>query len=67
MSAGVPAATSGSASAACAVRRLADELGRIAPAGTRVFVVGGATAVLAGRRASTVDVDLRIEPSLTRC
>lgn len=44
------------------VRRLADELGRIAPAGTRIYLVGGATAVLEGWRASTVDVDLRIEP-----
>jgi hypothetical protein len=45
-----------------AVRRLAQELGRVAPAGTRIYLVGGATAVLAGWRASTVDVDLRIEP-----
>lgn len=44
------------------VRRLAAELGRIAPPGTRVYLVGGATAVLEGWRASTVDVDLRIEP-----
>lgn len=44
------------------VRRLADELGRIAPRGTRVYLVGGATAVLEGWRESTVDVDLRIEP-----
>lgn len=44
------------------VRKLAAELGRIAPAGTRVYLVGGATAVLAGWRASTVDVNLRIEP-----
>jgi len=44
------------------IRRLADELGRIAPAGTRVYLVGGATAVLEGWRRSTVDVDLRIEP-----
>lgn len=44
------------------IRRLAEELGRIAPRATRVFLVGGATAVLEGWRASTVDVDLRIEP-----
>lgn len=44
------------------IRRLADELGRIAPAGTRIYLVGGATAVLEGWRRSTVDVDLRIEP-----
>lgn len=45
-----------------AVRRLAEELGKVAPRGTRVYLVGGATAVLAGWRTSTVDVDLRIEP-----
>lgn len=45
-----------------AVRRLADELGRIAPRGTRIYLVGGATAVLNGWRASTVEVDVRIEP-----
>lgn len=44
------------------VRRLADELGRVAPKGTRIYLVGGATAVLEGWRASTVDVHLRIEP-----
>ncbi len=44
------------------IRRLVDELGRIAPAGTRIYLVGGATAVLEGWRRSTVDVDLRIEP-----
>jgi len=44
------------------VRRLADEIGRIAPPGTRIYLVGGATAVLEGWRESTVDVDLRIEP-----
>ncbi|GIK76421.1 MAG: hypothetical protein EDQ89_02580 [Acidobacteria bacterium] len=44
------------------VRRLAAELGRIAPRGTRVYLVGGATAVLEGWRESTVDVDLKIEP-----
>lgn len=44
------------------IRRLADELGRIAPDGTKIYLVGGATAVLEGWRASTVDVDLRIDP-----
>ena len=44
------------------IRRLADALGAVAPRGTRVYLVGGATAVLAGWRPSTVDVDLRIEP-----
>lgn len=44
------------------IRRLVDALGGIAPAGTRIYLVGGATAVLEGWRRSTVDVDLRIEP-----
>lgn len=41
---------------------MVDELGRIAPNGTKIYLVGGATAVLEGWRASTVDVDLRIDP-----
>jgi hypothetical protein len=44
------------------IRGLAAALGAIAPRGTRVYLVGGATAVLEGWRPSTVDVDLRIEP-----
>jgi hypothetical protein len=44
------------------IRRLAEELGRRAPAGTRLYLTGGATAVLEGWRPSTVDVDIRIEP-----
>lgn len=44
------------------IRRLIEALGRIAPTGTRVYLVGGATAVLNGWRESTVDVNLRIEP-----
>jgi hypothetical protein len=31
---------------------------------TRIYLTGGATAVLEGWRASTVDVDLRIEPDI---
>jgi hypothetical protein len=40
------------------------ELGRAAPRGTegRVYLVGGSTAVLAGWRPSTVDVDLHGAP-----
>jgi len=37
-------------------------LGERAGRGTRVYLVGGATAVLYGWRDSTVDIDLRIEP-----
>ncbi len=44
------------------LRQLARHLGRIAPGPTRVYLTGGATAVIEGWRASTVDVDLRFEP-----
>lgn len=44
------------------IRRLAQELGRAVPAGTRMYLTGGATAVLEGWRQSTVDVDVRFEP-----
>ncbi len=44
------------------IRRLARELGRVVPAGTRMYLTGGATAVLEGWRESTVDVDVRFEP-----
>jgi hypothetical protein len=44
------------------IRRLATELGRVAPEGTRLYLTGGATAVLEGWRVSTIDVDVRIEP-----
>lgn len=44
------------------VRRLAAELGRVVSPGTRMYLTGGATAVLEGWRESTVDVDVRFEP-----
>jgi hypothetical protein len=44
------------------VERLARELGRTVPPGTRMYLTGGATAVLEGWRPSTVDVDVRFEP-----
>jgi hypothetical protein len=44
------------------IRRLAVALGRDAPVNTRLYLTGGATAVLEGWRESTVDVDIRIEP-----
>lgn len=37
-------------------------LGRAASQPARVYLVGGATAVIEGWRATTVDVDMRIEP-----
>lgn len=47
---------------AARVRALARDLGRHAGQRVRLYLTGGATAVLVGWRASTVDVDLRIEP-----
>lgn len=44
-------------------RELARALGRVADQPTRVYLVGGATAVIEGWRESTVDVDIRIEPA----
>jgi hypothetical protein len=44
------------------VRRLAAELGRTVPPGTKMYLTGGATAVLEGWRESTVDIDVRFEP-----
>ena len=41
---------------------LADKLGQAARAKTIVYLTGGATAVLEGWRASTVDVDVRFDP-----
>jgi hypothetical protein len=44
------------------IERLARELGRAVPPGTKMHLTGGATAVLEGWRPSTVDVDVRFEP-----
>jgi hypothetical protein len=44
------------------VRALARELSRVARENTTLYLTGGATAVIEGWRASTVDVDLRLEP-----
>src|SRR5450759_2278772 len=46
------------------LRELARRLGRIAKRPTRIYLTGGATAVLEGWRGSTVDVDLRFEPDV---
>jgi hypothetical protein len=50
------------------VRALTRALGQATSAPTRVYLVGGATAVIEGWRESTVDIDLLIEPDdeLTR-
>ena len=44
------------------IRELARRLGRVADERTRIYLTGGATAVLEGWRESTIDVDLRFEP-----
>ena len=44
------------------IRALADALGRIAREATRIYLTGGASAVIEGWRGSTVDLDLRFEP-----
>jgi len=44
------------------IRALARELGSISRVPVRLYLTGGATAVIEGWRASTVDVDLRFEP-----
>lgn len=46
------------------LRELARGLGRVARGPTRIYLTGGATAVLEGWRGSTVDVDLRFEPDV---
>jgi hypothetical protein len=47
---------------AARIRELAHRLGRAAPGPTRIYLTGGATAVLEGWRLSTIDVDVRVEP-----
>jgi hypothetical protein len=47
---------------AARVHALVEELGRAAQRDTRLYLTGGATAVLEGWRATTIDVDLRLEP-----
>jgi hypothetical protein len=44
------------------IRELARRLGRVAREPVRIYLTGGATAVLEGWRSSTVDVDLRLDP-----
>ncbi len=44
------------------LRRLLRELGHSARGPGRVYLTGGATALLVGWRDSTVDVDLKLEP-----
>jgi len=46
------------------LRELARRLGRLAPGSTRIYLTGGASAVLEGWRGSTIDVDLRFDPDV---
>lgn len=46
------------------LRELARRLGRVANGPTRIYLTGGASAVLEGWRGSTIDVDLRFEPDV---
>jgi hypothetical protein len=46
------------------LRELARRLGRVASGPTRIYLTGGASAVLEGWRGSTIDVDLRFEPDV---
>ncbi|HEX7671589.1 MAG TPA: DUF6036 family nucleotidyltransferase [Polyangiaceae bacterium] len=47
---------------AAKVERFMEELGRLARSSGRVYLVGGATAVLHGWRTTTVDIDLKMDP-----
>ena len=44
------------------IRELAHRLGLISSRRVRMYLTGGATAVLEGWRRSTIDIDLRFEP-----
>jgi hypothetical protein len=44
------------------IRRLMEAFGRGARTDVRIYLVGGATAVLLGWRATTIDVDLVMRP-----
>jgi len=44
------------------IRRLMREIGRRSHGPGRVYLVGGASALLEGWRSSTVDVDLKLDP-----
>jgi hypothetical protein len=46
------------------LRELARRLARVATGPVRIYLTGGASAVLEGWRGSTVDIDLRFEPDL---
>jgi hypothetical protein len=47
---------------AAAVRAVLERLGRATTARVRIYLTGGATAVLRGWRATTIDIDLKLVP-----
>jgi hypothetical protein len=47
---------------AARIRAVIDRLGRASPSPVRVYLTGGATAVLRGWRSSTIGVDLKLVP-----
>lgn len=48
------------------VRRFLEELGKEADRDIRLYLTGGATAVLLGWRSSTIDIDIKMEPDSDR-
>jgi hypothetical protein len=48
------------------IERFMRELGQAAQAEGRVYLAGGATAVLHGWRETTIDVDIKLVPTATR-
>jgi hypothetical protein len=46
------------------IRTLASQLGRSSHSDVKLYLTGGATAVLEGWRDTTIDVDIRLEPEL---
>ncbi len=44
------------------IRELARALGRVSRSRVRIYLTGGATAVIEGWRDSTIDIDVRFEP-----
>jgi hypothetical protein len=48
------------------VRRFLEELGKEADRDVRLYLTGGATAVLLGWRPSTIDIDIKMDPDTDR-
>ena len=44
------------------IRRFLHEAGKVAAPGTRLYLTGGASAVLVGWRVSTIDIDMKTVP-----